>query len=405
VKRANFILNRLFLFAFALSLISAHAHAALYRDGSRCLELLLNRPAEEQFLLNFKNGLKEIQQTESLAHEGKGGVYKIVDQDDRVYVVRFNDQIKHNIQFENFASHIVLNSPTVLTPFAKKLAYTEELQDILNPALSKYPDFYPSSQISVAAFVPLKTGFQYLKSNFGLAFQEKLLELRKELPANQLSKLTIIRKFLSTDQNPLDAEMEFWHKQTLLSRVAVAKNLKELYPKILKRFDPSKDPDTLFMEFKKAFGNMSKKEAAPLDNLELLTYAQLPESLRTQLSDMWALDIVLGIHDLHGENWLVDSSDRNNIRVVRIDLAFSTPQFKKGISHLKWEKQSPLFYGDISSALLEKLMANISPAMREYLRSLDPHEIKARANYVTFQITDKEIDGMYRRAKILLGEE
>ncbi len=125
----------------------------------------------------------------------------------------------------------------------------------------------------------------------------------------------------------------------------------------------------------------------------------LPEKLRIQLADHWALHELLGVWDFHNLNWLHCED------VVSIDFSLRSDQFNRGAVERSPNSREPVFGNLIKPHQISQLKSELSPDMRHFILSLDRHQIDVIAGKSGFHISEAQMRGILRRAEIFLSHE
>jgi hypothetical protein len=131
-------------------------------------------------------------------------------------------------------------------------------------------------------------------------------------------------------------------------------------------------------------------------SLSNVPWRELPENLRVQLADHWAMHAVLAINDFHPYNWLI-----NNGRVLTIDLAYRSREFDTGKISFE-SSHSPVREAVYVGSEFYDIISDISPDMRNFLRTVSAEQVQEIAETTEFSITKKQLEGIIARARFLL---
>jgi hypothetical protein len=124
---------------------------------------------------------------------------------------------------------------------------------------------------------------------------------------------------------------------------------------------------------------------------------RVPSEVKTQLSDQWCLNYVLGIFDTHNKNWLIHQN-----QVLSIDLSDRSYVFKDGLNVIpEQDMQHPIEYLGNHQVVENFLIGNSSKKMQEFIRSLSKSKILEISEKSEFRITPTEVNGILQRAQSL----
>jgi hypothetical protein len=312
-------------------------------------------------------------------------VIKISDSADRTYVIRrtmsFDGGKTSNVPFEHFSNLFARDIPGVHVPALRVLS-PQDSQSLIARLKAEGHIIdeshegmkFDDTKVSVTPFYQAETGHDYLnKIGIDSELRDHIIHFRSVLwgQSSDDVKIELVQAWL--DASPAQ-------KKTIREDLAI------LVPAFRKVSD-SKFPGALMKNFDKLMTDKVSK------GLTIRSWYRLPEHLRTQLANHWALNEALGIDDFHWENWMIRDG-----HMIGIDLAKQTNHFDSGsatIGHQYAGIQSNLDSGE--DILQTFFRANISPKTRDYLLSLTADQIRDIAARANFPINQRQIKGILAR--------
>ena len=302
------------------------------------------------------------------------------------YVARLNAN-SQNLEHEQFATAFINQVPGKKTPRVQLLS--RKPSEKLWLQIKKYLQYFEKKKIdearkgmaeirfSIAPYLPFERG------NFVLKRLQAWNRTRRVLfdfpvPDSDRSIQTIDREWRMLDEE---------------SHVALVGDLKKIFPETA---------SITAQEYKDYFiNNIDRIDTSKLYDLALIARDHVPESIRQQLADYWALYTVLGIADFHPRNWLL----RDGQEVIAIDLAYPTtlhsPQVIKGSLGIRFQ-QHPYGSGFIIKPIQQAMLKDISPQLIQYFESLTPQTVKALAEQVGYELTDPWLNALMTRVRAVL---
>lgn len=350
---------------------------------SFCSENILNCLVHEIYKLERFFGPLEVSTYDITPIVGGTSVYKVVTKSGEAFIMRRASRTD-NVKREIFANLFLKDSSAPNAPDIQ-LFSIEDSQRLLSN-VRRFDNPSADEQVSIAKFSKGVLGETYLKSKGNLLFM--FLNELKEVRSSDFDeyKLFIHSRFDS-----------LWS--------GADKDGKKTIYEILKRYIPELEDVKNAGDIPGVVKNNSKKllgvRPDPYRDFEIFK-SNLPKKIKSDLADSWAMYTILGIHDFHDKNWLI-----NNNRVVPIDLAY--PVFKK--NRLGQTSANPLAidgqhfpYHHLSlndNYLINSLINDISGETRLYIKSLSKEKIKAMSVQSGYLMPSYELEDIWERVEYL----
>jgi hypothetical protein len=360
--------------------------------ASPAKDCFINSMAELNFLRQFRYEEMDFSRVQGMSFSS-ANVFLATSSRGERYILRFPGWV-HNPEYENFASQFIQSAPNTRTPQIRLLSETDS-KDLLakirvsNPHLHKQivaemtsgESMYGKQKfrISVANYFPSQTGKAFL-DNRGI-----------EDPLHNVIYRSLRDQKLNPGEN-LNAKYkkgfaDAWIEASETDIKWFVQDIKKIIPITSKM-----NNEEIVGFFVANIGNLDPKIEA---ELFYRTLERIPATVRTQLSDLWCMNSVLGLNDSHSKNWLI-----RNGQVLSIDLSDKTDAFVKGETFIA-EQQYPVGFLGTAEIIEKFLKRHASKETQNYIKNLTREQILEDAKKAGYKITETEIKGMLDRAKAL----
>lgn len=314
----------------------------------------------------------------------EGSVFEFRDRKGRRYVARLGENGTSDLEREQFAIAFAREAPGIQVPPSRMLKSDEA--DAVMAAYRRNPDEFAdlkdnfpqhtrgTPKISVSVLAPGVTGTAALKK---LGVSDPIAEIFESIARGK------------TEIRPSTARelLQRWALYTPSQKARFISDAKELFPPVKKLANA------------KVFGALLEDlplvKGSRFQNLSLHRVRGLDPEIQKQIADTWIVYTVLGIPDLHPNNWLLQGDT-----VIGIDLAHP-PQRVVSDSPLPPDVLNPYAPGEPSREMRDFLIDSVSPPMRQYLLSLTPARVREIGSQVGYVTGTAEMEDIIRRIGFL----
>lgn len=273
-------------------------------------------------------------------------------------------------KFEVFASKLFNQISSAPTPWVRNLD-----PELVGPFLKKFETEFPAE---FAAFKKSATGNGLVLNELNASLAPFVDGASKGFHYLENLKIPESLQVLLRDIHPddLDYQRKYflrrWNSMPQAARAKGEKILSDIY---------GLPPQNAFAQFVESGMNLPSETKYKIISEILL---EIPDSLKTELSDTWAIDTVLGINDFHRGNWLLKDKV-----LLPIDKAYKTGQRLDASGSFKGisleDAQEPFGFGEISDEVYLYLLRHVSAKTAERLKGLSASELQALAKEAGYE--------------------